>query len=263
MTPEEIRHLIPQFLSGELTPDELATFEAELNANADFRIEVEELRSIWEGLGLVPEEQPSAAMRARFYQRLNAVVRNGTDVAGERRSRWKFNVFQQVAAALILFSAGLLVGHLQPERQKPSGEVEQLQTQVQSLRQTVALSLLERQSATSRLQGVEWSNRVERPDGELLSALLNTLNSDPNVNVRLASLDALEKFADDNSVRKGLVESMSTQDSPLVQIALIDAMVRMRDRDVKNELRKLTHDSEVNAAVRQRAQWGLEKLSYQ
>jgi HEAT repeat protein len=164
---------------------------------------------------------------------------------------------------LILFSAGLLVGHLQPERQKPSGEVEQLQTQVQSLRQTVALSLLERQSATSRLEGVEWSNRVERPDGELLSALLNTLNNDPNVNVRLASLDALEKFADENSVRKGLVESMSTQDSPLVQIALIDAMVRMRDRDVKNELRKLTHDSEVNAAVRQRAQWGLEKLSYQ
>ena len=29
----------------------------------------------------------------------------------------------------------------------------------------------------------------------MLSALLQTLNSDPNVNVRLAALDALQKFS--------------------------------------------------------------------
>jgi HEAT repeat protein len=134
---------------------------------------------------------------------------------------------------------------------------------VQILRQTVALSLLERQSATSRLEGISWSSRVEHPDSDLVSALLSTLNSDPNINVRLSALDAVEKFSGDPTVRKALVESISHQDSPLVQIALIDAVVHMRDDTAATELRKLTGDREVNAAVRQRAEWGLQKLSYQ
>ncbi len=263
MTSEEIRLLIPQYLSGELKPQELALFEEELHTSSELRIEVEELRLVWEGLGLLPEEHPSAGMRARFYQRLNAAVRDGTNAHAEKRSWWRSGVFQQIAAALVLFSAGLFVGRSQPEGRATSGEVQQLQTQVQTLRQTVALSLLDRQSATSRLEGISWSSRVERPDRELLSTLINTLNDDPNVNVRLASLDALEKYADDNSVRKALLDSISVQDSPLVQIALIDAMVHIRDTDAKNEFRKLTRDAEINAAVRQRAQWGLEKLSFQ
>jgi HEAT repeat protein len=142
-------------------------------------------------------------------------------------------------------------------------EVKRLDTEVQTLRQTVALSLLERQSATSRLEGISWSSRVEHPDNDLVSALLSTLNSDPNINVRLSALDAVEKFSSDPAVRKSLVESIPRQDSPLVQIALIDAVVHMRDNTAATELRKLTGDQEVNAAVRQRAQWGLQKLTYQ
>jgi hypothetical protein len=132
---------------------------------------------------------------------------------------------------------------------------------VQSLRQTVALSLLDQQSATSRLEGISWSSRVERPEPDLVSALLTMVGHDPNTNVRLSALDALEKFAGDPTVRKALVDSLPRQDSPLVQIALIDALVHLRDRAAAGELRKLTGDAEANAAVRQRAQWGLERLS--
>jgi HEAT repeat protein len=92
---------------------------------------------------------------------------------------------------------------------------------------------------------------------------LSTLKSDPNINVRLSALDAVEKFSVDPAVRKALVESIPRQDSPLVQIALIDAVVHMRDNTAATELRQLTGDREVNAAVRQRAQWGLQKLRYQ
>jgi HEAT repeat protein len=136
-----------------------------------------------------------------------------------------------------------------------------MHAQVQSLRTVVALSLLDRQSATSRLEGVSWSSQVDRPDGELLAALLKTLNHDPNVNVRLSSLDALEKFNGNREVRKALVDSIPLQDSPLVQIALIDALVHARDNGAVMELKKLTSDGDVNVAVRQRARWGVERLS--
>jgi hypothetical protein len=264
MTFEEIRQLIPQYLSGQLTPAEKEIFEAQLNASPELRIELEELRSVWDELGSIPQERPSDALRARFYQKLNAIA--SSRVSDGDFAWWKSGLqglVRQTTLAITVFAAGLYVGRADLGRSAATQEVKRLDTEVQTLRQTVALSLLERQSATSRLEGISWSSRVEHPDSDLVSALLSTLNNDPNINVRLSALDAVEKFSGDPAVRKALVESISHQDSPLVQIALIDAVVHMRDNTAATELRKLTGDREVNAAVRQRAQWGLQKLSYQ
>ena len=266
MTFEEIRLLIPQYLSGQLTPAEKDIFEAQLNGSAELRIEVEELRSLWNELGSMPEEHPSDALRARFYQKLNAITRERKRVADGGFAWWKSGLqglVRQTTVAVAVFAVGLYVGRMNFGQSPGTQEVKRLDTEVQTLRQTVALSLLKRQSATSRLEGISWSSRVEHPDNDLVSALLSTLNSDPNINVRLSALDAVEKFSSDPAVRKSLVESIPRQDSPLVQIALIDAVVHMRDNTAATELRKLTGDQEVNAAVRQRAQWGLQKLTYQ
>ena len=260
MTFEEIRLLIPQYLSGQLTPSEQDLFETQFSQSAELRAETEELRALWNQLGLLREEQPSAAMRARFYQQLNAMQRHRYFSAAKKSVPWPFGIWGQVAAALGIFLLGLFAGHINIER---LDEVAQLRTQVQSLRETVALSLLDRQSAASRLEGVSWGREVQQPDGELLSALIVTLNRDPNTNVRLAALDALEKFNGHGTVRKALVSSLYAQNSPLVQIALIDALVHLRDPEAAQPLRKLSGDAAANVAVRQRAQWGLEKLNFQ
>jgi len=263
MSFDELQALIPQYLAGELTGEETEAFEEQLGKNAHLRLELEDLRSVWQGLGLVGQEQPTAAMRARFYQRLNAISGNRSErlPAGGWRS-WKIGV-PQLAGALALFVIGVLVGRINTARSVSGSEIAQLRGQVEGLRQTVALSLLDGESATSRLEGVSWSTQVHTPDAELVSALLTTLNHDQNINVRLASLDALEKLARDATVRKALEQSIPLQGSPLVQIALIDALVHIRDNAASGELRKLTSDEDVNASVRQRAQWGLQKLNYQ
>jgi HEAT repeats len=263
MTFEEIRLLIPQYLSGQLTPSEQDLFETQLSQNTELRAETEELRTLWNQLGLLSEEQPSVAMRAHFYQRLNALQRHGNIHPRRKFTPWRPGLWQQAAAALVVFLLGLCVGRLPTGGSNPASEVAQLRSQVQSLHETVALSLLDRQSAASRLEGVAWSSRIQQPDDELLSALIATLNRDPNINVRLASLDALEKFAGTGTVRKALVDSLYTQNSPLVQIALIDALVHMRDTEAAKPLQRLSRDMAVNVSVRQRAEWGLEKLSFQ
>lgn len=265
MTFEEIRLLIPQYLSGQLTPAEKDIFEAQLNASPELRMEVEELRPLWDELGSIPEERPGDALRTRFYQKLNAIAGERNRVSDSGFAWWKSGLqglVRQTMLAIAVFAAGLYIGRVNPGTSPGTQEVKRLDTEVQTLRQTVALSLLERQSATSRLEGISWSSRVEHPDSDLVSALLSTLNSDPNINVRLSALDAVEKFSGDPAVRKTLIESIPRQDSPLVQIALIDALVHMRANTAATELRKLSGDGRVNAAVRERAQWGLEKLSY-
>ena len=81
-------------------------------------------------------------------------------------------------------------------------------------------------------------------------ALLDTLMHDPNVNVRLATIDALERFASEESVRRAAVDAMDRQTSPFVQIALIDFMVKVKDRESVATLRRLSQDPAVNDAVR-------------
>lgn len=225
--------------------------------------EVEELEALWQSLEALGEQQPSAELRAKFYRRLNAIDQKEKKRFFGAFSWLKPAMVLQFAAALALFVGGALVGRLYLPGSATPNEVAQLKTQVAGLHETVALSLLERQSPASRLEGISWSSRVERPDNELLSALVTTLNRDPNTNVRLASLDALEKFSNEPSVRTALVNSLPVQDSPLVQIALIDALVHAHDKAAAAPLRKLTGDEQVNAAVRQRAQWGLQKLTYE
>ncbi|MBV8553748.1 MAG: HEAT repeat domain-containing protein [Acidobacteriaceae bacterium] len=260
MNPEDYRLLIPQYLSGQLGPAETELFEAQLTASPELWMEVEELRSLWEGLGQMPQKQPSAALRFRFYQRLNAIDAKNRRAVRNKASWWQLGPLPQLAFGLALFVLGTYVGRVSLNSGVRPEEMAQMRSQVQSLREMVALSLLDRQSATSRLEGVSWGSRVERPDRELMSALVTALNHDPNVNVRLSSLDALEKFTNEASVRKALLDSIPLQDSPLVQIALIDVLVHIRDGAAAVELRRLSQDAEVNASVRQRAQWGLERL---
>ncbi|MGH9696538.1 MAG: zf-HC2 domain-containing protein, partial [Bryobacteraceae bacterium] len=118
MTSEECRLLIPEYLSGQLTPAEKNLFEAQLETSAELRMEVEELRAVWDGLELLPEEQPSAELRASFYQKL-------TEVNNARRQSfrgdftwWKpglSGLVRQAAIAIILFGLGMYAGRANRE----------------------------------------------------------------------------------------------------------------------------------------------------
>ncbi len=132
--------------------------------------------------------------------------------------------------------------------------------EIESLRQLVTLSLLQQQSPGARLRGVNYSYKMERADPQVEAALLYAVSHDSNINVRLSALDALQKVAATPTVGRALIEALPAQDSPLVQIGLIDLLVGRNETDVTPALRKLIGDPQTNPAVRQRAQWGLNQL---
>lgn len=129
------------------------------------------------------------------------------------------------------------------------------------MRELLTLSLMQQQSATERLRGVSGSTQIERPGTGIVRALLDTLLHDSNVNVRLASVDALRRFSEQDLVRREIVRALADPLFPLVQIALIDFMVETKDRDAIDALRQLSQDAMANEAVRGRAVWGVEQLS--
>jgi HEAT repeat protein len=120
---------------------------------------------------------------------------------------------------------------------------------------------MQQQSATERLRGVCGSAQIDQPGNEIVGALLDTLMHDPNVNVRLACVDALRRFSGQDAVRRGTIQALNESSFPLVQIALIDYMVETKDKSAVDALRRLSEDSMANEAVRGRAVWGVQQLN--
>lgn len=146
------------------------------------------------------------------------------------------------------------------QREQPTSELAQLRGEVGNMRQMVALSLLQQQSASERLRGVSWAYQVKSSDTEVLSALLTAVNQDSNINVRLAAVDALHAFGSSPMMRTAIIQSISKQKTPIVQMALLDLLVDLKEKDAAPELRKMAADETVDASVRDHVKWALEKL---
>lgn len=255
MNCEEARTRFVDYWRGAL--DESAfDFHAHLSSCEHCRAEAEQLRNLWTTLDQLPEESPSNRLRVRFYDSLREWRQRESD----RRERfwWSRQPAFQVAFGLAILVIGAGIGHFTAGR--GSSEVAQLRGEVYNMRQMVTLSLLQQQNATDRLRGVNWSYRVEQSDPEVLGALLTTVNHDPNINVRLAAVDALRNFSDSPVGRKGLVQALGKQDSPLVQIAILDQIVELHEKAGAQSIKFLLSTKDLNPDVKQRAEWALRQI---
>jgi hypothetical protein len=273
MNCERMKNLLADYLAGELDEKTLAESQAHLAGCAPCREELESLSAIWTKLGVLPKEQPSAALRSRFYDMLEAYKENlgqsGTAVKPLHFiSSWLSRLMPrrpayQLVLASMLIIAGLGSGYLLNigPRSSARTEVAGLKQQVDEMRRTVAVSLLKQASPSERLMGVSWSAQLDRPGDEIIAALLETMDYDSNVNVRLAAVDALYLFYDHPEVKDGLVHSLARQTSPLVQLSLIDLLVGIRERRAAEALGQLIQDHKINPKVKKRAELGLAQLS--
>ena len=267
MTCERIREQIPEALAGGLDKASREALVEHLEGCANCRTEVAELNAVWRGLEAVKigmDPAPDESAKARFqemlaaYQAGMAAVQPAVRPAKSQWFAW-FPAWQFAMAAGLLLG-GILLGRYLPQAGGGGAEMAQLRSQVENLHQMVALSMLQQQSPSARMRGVTYSEKFAQPDPQVLDALLQAVNHDSNVNVRLSAVDALQKFATDPETARAMVNSVAGQDSPLVQIALIDMLVQLNARNVAPDLERISKDLRMDEMVRQRAAWALHKM---
>lgn len=268
MNCERVAELMPDYLESSLGKDESKLIEQHIEGCAQCR----QLVTLARSLETLPQEAPSAAVRQRFHTVLKAYERGRAEgprfAAGPtRRAAWSVNWFRSpfavVGATAVLLVVGFLGGRYAANESnaRSQQELASMEAQLTNMRQLMVLSMLQEESATERLQGVSWSTRQTQADPQILAALLRTLRYDSSVDVRLAALDALSRYGSHPQVRQGLAEALTAQQSPLVQVELIDLLVQLRDRSVLDELRKIQQDTATDPAVRQRAERAISELS--
>jgi anti-sigma factor RsiW len=272
MNCKEIGELLPDHLQGRLSPD----YAGEVEKHLAECVNCGEEAALWKRLALLPEEVPSPALESRFKAMLESYQEGRwekTSLAAEKSKTpvamlWGLGNWRQLPAAGIVWAClflacGYFIGKHADRGidAVAQGQLNEMRQELGATRQMVALSMLQQQSASQRLEGVSWSTRLPEPDPKVMGALLHTVRFDNSVDVRLAALDALGRYADRPDVRRELVDVLQTTQSPMVQVALIDLLVDLHDKSAVPQFRKFQQDPNVNPTVKKRVDWGIQQLN--
>ncbi len=274
MNCQQIAELLPDYLQGILALEQATAIEQHAEHCAACAQDI----VMWQKLEMLADEQPSSDSRARFEAMMHACsaplatepnreTPRAASTPATHKPSWNFLEWLRSPLGVVAWSAalvilGVVIGTRVNNHAAPGAhdEIASMHAEVASMRQLVALSMLQQTSASERLQGVSWSNREDHLDAQVQSALLHTLRYDGSVDVRLAALDALSRHAGQPQIRKGVVDALQEQQSPLVQVALIDQLTEWRDPDATQRLRNFQQTPNLNPAVKQRAEWAIAKL---
>jgi hypothetical protein len=258
---------MPGVWSGELAQNELdaadaPAFREHLAICVDCSAEMASLGGLWERLADIPVPEPGRALHARWETTLEGLSAAAA-VGKPAPRRWSFanfwprNPVWQAAVALACLVVGVVVGTSLPRQGQ---EIAKLHEEIANTREMVALSLLQQQSATERLRGVNYTGSLQRMEPDVVTALTDAVEHDSSVNVRLAAIDALSK-ASSPAVLQSLTQSLTRQDSPMVQAALIDYLVDARDHRAVGALKQLAAQPDLNPTVLERTHFALQQLS--
>jgi len=257
MKCEEYQELFTDWLDDRLPATERAIVEQHLAVCPACREELAVIQQTWDMMGEFKTPEPSADMRTDFQAMLNDYKAS----AQQKESFWS-RLKEQTSGlwpskasmpwAFSLMIAIICLGGSYWLIHSEKQEQQALTAQVHELKQTMMLALLDNPSASERIRGVSYTSDIKHVDKQVIDALLATLNNDPNVNVRLSTLDALTHLANHPEVRQGLIQSITTQDSPLMQSAIADVMLKLQEKRSIKSFKELLKQKNLDHGVREK-----------
>lgn len=265
---EDIKTLIIEYIDGALNDEDARKVDEHLSSCEECRVEMENIKSIMSGLDSFEPEEPSDNLKRNFHSMLDSYslgMENNKIPWHEAigvwiESWWPRRPVIQFMTTVAVLIIGLVTGLSINEKSAPNNDITQLKTNMNHLEQVVMASLLNQSSAADRISGLSKTGALKNVDTQFYATLLLLLNSDPNVNVRMAAVNALTNFADNEYVRHELVVSLGLQSSPLVQISLIDLLASIKEADSSSTLIRMINSPEVDKHVKERARKALKQF---
>lgn len=239
MIEKNTEKYITDYLNDELSPAEKIYVEDLMRKDENFRnefLEQKELLDLYDELTLV---EPSKL--------------NELDLALNLEEKKTFRLYATIkryaAVALILFACVFAFmnrnGFNQTENSISISNMEKL---------------LNEESVGNRIKAVNMDFAEENSLDKVRNVLLSTLEKDKSPHVRLACVNALEKFVDHESVILGLIESLELETDPAIQIAIINLLANQKDNRAIAPMDNIIQNKDAFNFVKDEAQYGKLKL---
>ncbi|MEO9484584.1 MAG: HEAT repeat domain-containing protein [Ekhidna sp.] len=150
--------------------------------------------------------------------------------------RW--NMVYKIAAAIVL---GFFIGYLIKGQ-----ENRKIHSEIASIQKTLAIALVDQQSVHLKLKALEIASELPSLEEGLSRSLVNMLNTDESVNIRLAAAETLAAFQGNDRVKAEFLKGLQSQESFLVKAILLKYLISMDDPKIIEELREMIENQPID-----------------
>ncbi len=259
MDCKKVQNLITHFFENDLNKDQVEEMEKHIESCNECNAVFDEYQTVFENMNNSPVIAPSKNLKKGFLEMLE---NQKLELKHQSRPlvKWHNTIAFKIAASIMLLFGGYLVGNKTGVSDSETAYHKELTTikdDIQIMKQAVLVSKFRKESASERIKAVNQTSEIMQPDSLVINALLSTLNTDQNTNVRLAAANALGRFRNSSNVRNGLIESLENQKSPTLQIELITILTSMEEKKAIRSFERLVNDQDTYDMVRDQAKMGI------
>ena len=199
---------------------------------------LDEMEAIWAELESALQPPGSDQKPMDFGHETGfAESENGRQVAQPRNSLRLIWAISTGIAALVAF--GFLIFQSVMMR----STIKDMQGHVKHLESSLILASLRSDSAVDRMDGLLKLTSARGVDPSAMKAIVDRLSLDPNTNVRLASVRALVRHADQPKVLNWLEDAIRSEQSPLVILEILEILWSHDAPRTENLWKEMQHDN--------------------
>lgn len=260
MEKKSLEDKILDYLDGKLSKGELEAFEAKLETDENLQKEVEEFKTLLNGIANEKKVMPSKELANNFEKLLEQEKSNQVKVVSiqSKSTRLGWQVFK-IAASVALLIGVFFIGRYSG-REELNSSLVAAQQEVLEYKEATLISLLGNESASKRIQGVQLVEEFDRPDEDIVTALGEKMLTDENTNVRLSAMEALSKFSYSEQVKTIFIMALETEENPSIQVALIELLGQLQEKKAIGPLRKLLEKEETQPFIKNEINNALPKI---
>lgn len=247
------------YFENELSKEEKELLEKEIANNPDVQKLYTSYKGFYQGVDHLSWEAPSPQLNHKFNNWL--LEEQEKQLAQQPRSRFKQDFNWRSAAAIALLLIGACLGVVLVKNQQQQAEIAFLAKEMQKTQQLLTLSMLDQPSASQRIKAMsKVRTQAQYVDPQIIGALVDRLHNDENINVRSTASEALSQFPASQQVIQGLIQALGQEKEPLVQISIIDALVKLNAGQAIPKLEDLLRQDTIIPVVKDQAAKGIDIL---
>jgi hypothetical protein len=244
MKCEEIKINLPEYIDGKLDEKTSRAVRAHLETCNVCNELHSELSSFLSFTSSFAEVVPPSGMKEEFLEMMEA------EMPQKHKHIVMVPAWLKVAAviaiALVTYSSGYYLGS-----EKGKVQQQQMEVALNQSKQQVLLASLQDFTGPQKIEAVYSISQSGQSGDALIDALVATMNSDKNVNVRLAAINALTgMIAKNQRVKTELIRSLSLQDNPLLQISLIQVLTESGVKEARKEIESIARSEKTDENVK-------------
>jgi hypothetical protein len=244
MRCEEVKINLPEYIDQKLEKESNEMIGSHLESCKECSDLHAELKMFLDFTDNLEDIEPPPHMKAEFLKMME------TEMPQKPKVVVMVPIWLKVASififVLLTFTTGYYIGS-----EKSSKKLSALEVALDQTKQQVSLASLQDFSGPQKIEAVYNISQSGQTGDALIDALVNTMNTDKNVNVRLAAINALTgMIGKNNRVKNELIRSLSLQNNPLLQISLIQVLTESGVKEAKEEIETMSRNEKTDEKVK-------------